>query len=387
MNLGFSESQEMLRRTAREFLESNCPATLVRELENSEKGYSPELWKKVAEMGWLGILFPSRYGGADGTLIDQLALSEEIGRAILPSPMITSSVLSGLTIINSGTEKQKARILPQMARGDVIVTLALIEPSEWHNDALIGVHAIPDKGSYIINGTKLFVPYANVADYLICVTRTDLDHESKAPPDAQDVELTLFVVNQAAPGITIIPLESTAGYKQHEILFTDVRVPAANMLGELGCGRAPLAKAIEYATIIQCSEMVGRAEKILDMVVEYSKVRMAFERPIGNFQAVQHRCADLRVAIDGARLVTYQAAWKLTENMPCTEDISIAKAFAGSTSRIAVETGHAIFAGISFALEHDMQLYTMRSKISESYLGDSDFHLTRLSENMANNTS
>ena len=130
MNLGFSESQEMLRRTAREFLEANCHTTLVRELENSEAGYSRALWKKMAQLGWLGILFPSRYGGTDGTLIDHMPLSEEIGRAILPSPMITSTVLSGLILMNSGTEEQKARILPQMAMGDMIVTLALIEPSE-----------------------------------------------------------------------------------------------------------------------------------------------------------------------------------------------------------------------------------------------------------------
>ena len=391
MDLGLSEQQEMLKQSGREFLESECPTSLVREMEESEKGYSPELWRRMAEVDWLGILFPPQYGGAGGSLVDQVALSEEIGRAILPSPMLTSTVLSGLTILNGGSGEQKARLLPQMARGETIVTLALAEPGGWLDGAPMDVHAVADDGDYVINGTKLFVPYAHVASHLLCVTRTSGGiTSSEAPSDSQGGKwngVTLFLVDPGSSGVTIALMESTAGYKQHEVRFQDVRVPRENMVGKLDRGWGPLEEAKEWATVVQCAEMVGRAEKVLEMVVDYSKVRVAFGRPIGNFQAVQHRCADLRVAVDGARVVTYQAAWKLAEGIPCPEDVSMAKAFVGSASRLAAETGHAVFAGISFTMEHDMQLYTMRSKIAEANLGDTDFHLDRVSEHMARSAS
>ena len=385
MDFGLSEPQEMLRRTARDFLESECPTTVVRELEASERGYSPELWRKMADLGWLGILLPSQYEGADGTLIDQVVIAQEMGRVLLPSPVLTSTVLSGQVLLNAGSEEQKARLLPQMARGAVIVTLALAEPGGWL-DGASEVRAVADGKDYIINGTKLFVPYAQVADHLLCVTRTS-DHihpETSSAHQSEDQRgVTLFLVDAQAPGVVIKPLESTAGYKQHEVRFQDVRVPTENMVGKLDLGGGPLAQAIELGTVVQCAEMLGRAEKVLEMVVEYSKARVAFGRPIGSFQAVQHRCVNLRVAVDGARLVTYQAAWKLAEGLPCSEDVSMAKAVAGSASRLATENGHSVFAGIAFTVEHDMQLYSMRSNIDEANLGDTDYHLSKVSEQMA----
>ena len=365
MDLGLSEQQEMLSRAAREFLEAECPTTLVRELEDSDRGYSPELWRKMADLGWLGQAFPGQYGGSDGTLIDQVALFEEIGRAILPSPILTSTVLCGQTILYGGSEDQKASLLPLISRGDTIATLALAEAGAGFDGGDISVTATADGGDYVINGTKLFVPYAHVADYLLCVARTSGGD-------------SLFLIDSKTPGVNVTLLQSVAKYKQHEVALRDVRVPGTNMVGQLDQGRGPLGKAVDWATVVQCGEIVGRSQKVLDLVVDYSKVRVQFGRPIGSFQAVQHQCADLRVAVDGARLVTYEAAWKLAEGRPCSEDIAIAKAFAGSASRQATAVGHGIFAGIAFTVEHDMQLYMMRSKIQEANLGDTDFHLDNL---------
>jgi alkylation response protein AidB-like acyl-CoA dehydrogenase len=177
-------------------------------------------------------------------------------------------------------------------------------------------------------------------------------------------------------------MKSVGAHRQYEIEFRDVKVPESQHLTGAAGGGA-LSEALDWATVAQCGEMVGRAERVLEMVVDYSKSRVQFGRPIGSFQAVQHRCADLRVAVDGARLLTHQAAWKLSRGTPAGEDVSMAKAYCGSLSRRATEAGHSIFAGIAFAREHDMHLYTARSKISEANLGDTDAHLARIGKPLA----
>ena len=378
MDLGLSEQQEILKRTAREFLEAECPTSLVRELEYSEQGYSPELWKKMAHLGWLGQAFPPEYGGEGASLIDQVVLFEEMGRALLPGPLLPSAVLSGQALVRAGSENQKAGLLTGMARGETIVTAPLPEPGTGPGEGGLGLAAAD--GGYLLNGALLFVPYAHVANYVLCAASSNGD--GRATEDSRAPGVTLLLVDTGSPGVTVNLMESVAGYKQHEVLFQDVRVPGDRVLGQAGRGESPLASAREWATVVQCAEMVGRAQKILEMVVEYSKNRVQFGRPIGAFQAVQHRCADLKLAVDGAQLVTHQAASKVAQGFPCPEDIAMAKAAAGALSRLAVTAGHTIFAGIAFTLDHDMQLYTQRSKLAEANLGDTDFHLDRLGDQM-----
>ena len=374
MDLALSEHQQLLQRTAREFLEAECPITLVREMEDTEEGYSPELWRKMAGLGWLGLAIPTEYGGEEGSLLDQAVLFEEIGRAMVPGPLIPSCVLGVQAILESGSDEQKAKLLPAMARGDIIVTATVSEPGIDYGDET-AVQAVPDGRGYLLDGATLFIPYAHSADYILCVAGAQVQTFAAKL-------LTAYLVDPRSAGVATVLMESIAGYKQHQVTFQQVRVTEDSVLGAPGGAFASLARAEDWATIVQCAEIVGRSEKVLEMVVEYSKNRVAFGRPIGSFQAIQHQCADLRVAVDGARLVTRQAAWKLTEGLPCAEDISMAKAHAGSLSRQATATGHGIFAGIAFTVEHDMQLYTMRSKIAEVNLGDTDFYLDRLAEQM-----
>jgi alkylation response protein AidB-like acyl-CoA dehydrogenase len=377
MDLGLSEQQEILRRTAREFLEAECPTSLVREVEHSEQGYSPELWKKMADLGWLGQAFPPEYGGDGASLIDQVVLFEEIGRALLPGPLLPSSVLSGQALLRAGSEDQKVGLLPSMAQGETIVTAPMPEPGTGPGD---GLRLTAADGGYVLNGAMLFVPYAHVARYVLCAAGPG--GNGLAPEGSQASEVSLFLVDTGGPGVTVNLLESVAGYKQHEVLFRDVAVPGERILGQAGRGQASLSSATEWATVVQSAEMAGRAQKILEMVVEYSKARVQFGRPIGAFQAMQHRCADLKAAVDGAQLVTHRAAWKVTRELSCPEDIAVAKAAAGALSRLAVTAGHTIFAGIAFTMDHDMQLYTQRSKVAEANLGDTDFHLDRLGDHM-----
>ena len=381
MDLALSEQQQLLQRTAREFLEAECPIPLVREMERTEEGFSAPLWKKMADLGWLGLAIPSEFDGAGGSLIDQEVLFEEIGRALVPGPLLPSCVLATQILLRASSQNQKIDLLPPMARGEIIVTTVLSEPETGPGSAGLGLQAVGDGSGYLLEGARLFVPYAHVADYILCTAETDSSSGTSRPSGAGG-GATLFLVDTTTAGVKTDLLESVAGYKQHEVVYDQVRVQEDAVLGRVGGGYDYLAEAEEWATVVQCGEIVGRSEKVLELVVEYSKNRVQFGRPIGTFQAVQHKCADLRVAVDGARLVTRQAAWKLTEGLPCSEDVSMAKACAGSLSRLAAATGHGIFAGIAFTVEHDMQLYTMRSKIAEANLGDTGYHLARLAEQM-----
>ena len=375
MDLGLSEQHEILKRTARQFLQAESPLSLARELEDSELGYSPELWKKMAGLGWLGLGFPTRYGGAEGSLVDQVVLFEEIGRAMVAGPILPSSVLVSQVLIGAGTDRQKQELLPFMAQGKVVIS-ALLTGEIYGSGAGLQFRPGSDGNGYVLNGTILFVPFAQVADYILCAAQ-----QSSGEPQ-NGYSATVFLVDTGTSGLTVNLLESVAGYKQHEVLFQEVQVPGECVVGNTGQGQEAMTLPRQYTTVVQCAEMVGRAQKILEMVVEYSKTRIQFGRPIGSFQAIQHQCADLRVAVDAARLLTYQAGWKLEQEIPCAQDVAMAKACAGSVSRQAVATGHGIFAGIAFTVEHDMQLFTMRSKIAEANLGDTDFHLATLGERM-----
>ncbi|MCH7738059.1 MAG: acyl-CoA/acyl-ACP dehydrogenase [Chloroflexi bacterium] len=363
MDFGLTEQQEILRRSAREFLEAECPTSLVREAEESGDGHSPELWRKMAGLGWLGISLPERYGGTGGSLTDQTVLFEEAGRALTPGPLLTSSVLAAQIVLNAGNDTQKADLIPRVVSGEVILTLA-------RGDRL---ETASRDGGLTLSGESSFVSHAGLASHIICATR---------PAVGAWPETTLVLVDPQADGVFKTAMESIANYPQYLVEFDDVPLPDDAVLGEIAAGQPALELAVQRATVVQCAETLGRAQKVLEMVVEYANNRVAFGRPIGTFQAVQHRCADLRVAVDSGRMLTYQAAWKLDQGLPAGEEVSMAKAQAGTLSRTATEAGHSIFAGISFTLEHDMQLYSARAKIAEANLGDTEYHLDRLAAHM-----
>jgi len=367
MDLGFSEEQEMLRTTARDFLTNECPADLVKQLAEDEKGYSPEMWKKMAELGWMGLTFPEEYDGMGMTFLDLVVLLEEAGRACLPGPYFSTVVLAGYTIMEAASEEQKKELLTKIANGDLIVTLAITEPSARYEPDAITVKASPDKDDYVINGTKLFVPDANIADYIICVARTT---DGASPEEG----LTLFLVDAKSPGITTTLLKTIAGDKQCEVIFEDVRVPKENIIGELDKGWPVVEKVLEKATVGLCAQMVGGAQKALDMSVDYAKERVQFGRPIGSFQAIQHYCANMVTDVDGSKYITYEAAWKVSEGLPATMEVSMAKAWVNEAYRRVTLLGHQIHGAIGFCEDHDMPLYFKRAKGSEPTFGDADFH-------------
>jgi alkylation response protein AidB-like acyl-CoA dehydrogenase len=374
MNLALSEEQEMLRKMARDFLTDKLPKTVVKEVEQSEAGYSPELWQEMAGLGWMGLAFPEKYGGSGMSFLDLAILLEEMGRACLPGPYFSSVILGGLAIADVGSDEQKQQYLPKIASGEIIFTLALTEASAQY-DADIETKATAYKDGYIINGTKLFVPDAHIANYMLVVARTD----EKAKGEEG---LTIFIVDGKSPGISSIVLNTIANDKLCQVVFKDVKVPKENILGELNQGWKEIQKIIQRAAVAKCCEMVGCIQQALDMTVSYAKERKQYDRPIGSFQVIQHYCADMATDVDGTRLSAYQAAWMLSEGLPCAKEIAIAKAWAGEACQRVMALAHQIHGAIGVTIDHDLQYYTRRAKAAEVSFGDANFYREVVAQEM-----
>jgi len=367
MDLGLSEEQEMLKKSARDFLKRECPKQLVRQLDESQEGYSSELWRKMAELGWLGLVFPEKYGGSGRDFLDLAILLEEMGYNVVPGPFFSTVVLGGLTILTAGNEEQKMEFLPKIARGEMILTLALTEPSASYDAASVKTKAVNRDDKYGIRGTKLFVLNANVADYILCVARTK---ETKDPEDG----ITVFLVDARSPGLTCTLLKTLARDKQCEVVLDNVTVSERSVVGKRDEGWPMVKDILQKAAVAKCAEMVGGAQAALDMAVNYAKERVQFGRPIGSFQAIQHYCANMAMDVGGSRFVTYKAAWKVSEGLPAALDAAIAKAWVSEAYGRVALSAHQIFGAIGFTMDHDIHLYYRQAKAAEIVFGGADFH-------------
>jgi alkylation response protein AidB-like acyl-CoA dehydrogenase len=372
MDFDFNEVQEMLRKDARRFLAEKCTKAYVRKMEEDEKGFTSELWKEMAGLGWMGLVFPEKYGGLDMTFLEMAVLLEEMGRACLPGPYFSTVFLGGLPILEAGTEEQKQEFLPKIASGEIIVTTALTEPSGVYDPSGIEIKATAQGDKYIIDGTKLFVTDAHVANYMIVAARTTPGKSSKG--------ISLFLVDAKSPGIKCTMLKTIASDKQCEVVFNKVAVPGKNLLGKLDHGWPLVERLMLLAAAGKCAEMVGGAQQVLEMTVEYAKQRIQFGKPIGTFQAVQHHCANMATDVEGSRFITYEAAWMLSQNMPCAKEVAMAKAWVSDAYRRVVSLGHQVHGGIGFTKDHDMQLYFRRAKAAEVLFGDGDYHREKVAQ-------
>ena len=365
MDVGFSEQQEMLRKMARDFLTAECPKRLVRDMEDDAVGHPRELWQKMAELGWHGLAFPEEYGGGGGTFLDLAVLLEEMGRACLPGPFLSTIVLGGLPILDLGNEEQKREFLPQIVRGAIVMTLALTEADAKYVPSGINVSAVSDGQGHTINGAKLFVPYAHVCDWIVCAART---MEGRA---SLEESISLFLVDKKSPGVSCDLLLTIAHDKQCEAKFHNVKVSNEDILGG---GWNGITKILQKATVAKCVEMVGEAQQVLEMSVDYAKTRVQFGRPIGSFQAIQHHCANMAVDVEAARLMAYKVAWLISEGLPCDREASAAKVWVNEACRRVMALGHQIHGAIGFTWDHDMQLFSRRAVAGRVSFGDSDFH-------------
>ncbi len=366
MDFELTEEQKILKDSAKDFLANECPKEKVREVEETEAGYSSELWKKMAELGWMGLLLPEEYNGSGFTFEDLTVLLDEIGYNICPVPYISTVVLGGLTILSHGSDEQKKEYLPKIAGGEAIFSFAMTEKDGLYDADAIHVKAEASGDDFVINGTKLFVSYANIADYLICVSRTK---EGSNPEDG----ITAFIIDAKAPGIECEVLETLTRDKQCEVVFNNVKVSKKNILGEPGKGWPVVKDALEKAAVALCAEMIGGARAVLDLSVQYSGERVQFNRPIGSFQAVQHHAANIWLDLKASRVLTEKAAWLITKGLPATKMIAMAKARTGESYRRITTLGHQIHGAISFTMENDVYLYHRRSVVGDLTFGNSDY--------------
>jgi alkylation response protein AidB-like acyl-CoA dehydrogenase len=370
MDLGLSEEQQLLQQNARDFLEKECPESLVRAMEEDEKGYSPELWKKMADQGWQGLLIPEEYGGAAFNFMDLMVLIEEFGRHLVPGPFISTQVGGVIALLEAGSDEQKQKYLPQIASGEAIWTLAYTEPSGRFDLDAIELEAKKGAGGYVLNGTKLFVPDAHVSDFMTVVAKVG------GKP-------AMFIVETKGKGVSTTVLKTIADDKQCEVVFENVEVASDNLLGGEN-GEEALKAIICKATVTECAYLVGLAQMDFEISVNYAKERVQFGRPIGSFQAIQHKAADMVTDVDGARFITYKAAWSVAENEPDADMmVHMAKAWTSEATRRVVAHGQQIHGGIGFTKEYKIQLFFRRQKRAELFWGDADFHREKVADLLA----
>ncbi|MGD0765225.1 MAG: acyl-CoA dehydrogenase family protein [Dehalococcoidia bacterium] len=377
MDLGLSEEQELLRNFARDFLEKECPESLVREMEEDEKGYSPQLWKGMVDQGWLGLIVPPEHGGSGMGFLDLVILTEEFGRALVPGPFLSTQSGGAIPLLDAGSEAQKKEHLPKIAAGEEIWTLAMTEPSARFDAEGVQLEAKVDGDKLVLNGTKLFVRDAQVADYLLVAVRT------KKGAAAED-GITLVAVDAKSPGISYTALRTIGSDKQAEVKFENVAVPKANVIGDIDKGWPLLNKLLLKAAALECAYLVGLAQMDFEITVNYAKERVQFGRPIGSFQAIQHKCADMVTDVDGARFLMYKAAWSVAGDEPDAEQsVHMAKAWCNEATRRVVAHGQQIHGGIGFTKDYKIQLYFRRQKMADLMWGDADFHRELVAQSLA----
>jgi alkylation response protein AidB-like acyl-CoA dehydrogenase len=366
MDFAFSEEQEMLRASARDLLARECPPAYVRRMMEAEHAWDESLWRKLADLGWTGLGIPEAYGGV-GTFLDLVVVLEEAGRALLPGPFFSTMGLAVPALLEAGSEAQKREVLSAIAEGRVRATVAVTEPAgRWDADG-VALAAQRTGDGWTLDGVKLFVPDAGVADHAVVAARTRSGGEDG---------VSLFLVSGRPAGMTVTPLRTLDMTRRwYEVRFESVQVPAAAVMGSADRGWAPLRRALDWGAAGLCAEMVGGAQHVLDTSVEYAKTRQQFGKPIGIYQAVSHKLADMLLETESARSATYYAAWAVDADAPDRSlAASMAKAYTSDAYRRAAGNGIQVHGGIGFTWEHDMHLYFRRAKASEVTLGDATYH-------------
>ena len=376
MDYEFTKDQNMIRQAAKDFLEKECSKEKVRHLRDDEKAYDPEMWKKMLDLGWMGIVLPEEYGGIGGEFLDLLVIMEEMGKNILPSPFFPTVALCSMPILKYGNAEQKSENLTSIATEGQIWTLAINEFDADYQASDIKLAATAGGEGYILNGVKLFVPYAKSAAKMIVIART-------AATGNPEEGITAFLVDAQSPGIAYEPMPVTARDARCEVTFKDVKVSKKNVLGEVNKGWEIVDYILTYAPVLKAMEMAGGVQAVLGITTKYASERIQFGKPIGSYQAVQHRLVDLLTQAEGLRYLTYEAAWKINAGQPSKFLSSLAKLKANSVYQKACIDGIYLHGAIGFTEELDIGLYHIRSKAFEFEVGGTDLHRDRIVDELA----
>lgn len=352
MDLDFTEEQDMLREMVRGVCEQYANLDVVRAMEDDAVGYPVDLWAQLAELGILGMTIPEEHGGSGMTMQEGVVVYEELGRALAPLPHLVSAVVSAGAILTGGSAEQIAEWVPKLASGEAIFTPAWTEPDNGFGPKGVQVEAVADGDGFTITGTKQHVYFASSAQRLIVLARTG------AEPTAID----LFLVDPAADGVTLTQKMSISSDTQYRVDFAGVKVSAADRIGPAGSGWATWQTVMNDAMILQAAYANGGNEHALDITVQYSKDREQFDKPLGAFQALSHDMADAKTALDGSKVLNYEAAWAHSLGRPVTKLAAMSKLFACNSYRDTTAMAQQIFGGVGFTLEYEIQLYFRRAK-------------------------
>ncbi len=375
MDFGLTAEQKMLKHSAREFFFKEVNSALVRALEQDDKGYSPKIWTKMSRLGWIGLLVPEKYGGEGLDLLNMALVLEEMGQTALPGPFFVSAVVSAFILLEAASEPQKQCFLPELASGNKIFTAAWHETNTAISAADVSATAVRHGDCYTLNGTKSFVPYANVADYIIVAARTAEQNDSSEG-------ISLFLLDRRAPGCTVTAIDTTCGETECELELDQVHIPSESLLGKVNEGWVILQRVFPKCAVAKCAEMIGGGAKVLDMTVAYAKIREQFGRPIGSFQAVQHHCANMKTCLDTSVLMTYQACSAISDDKPWEKQAAMCKAWVNESLRKLAALGHQVMGGFGFMEEADHQLYTRRMRTAETMFGNATYYRELVAQSM-----
>jgi alkylation response protein AidB-like acyl-CoA dehydrogenase len=355
LDLDFSQEQEMLRQTVRDVLDRHCPLSVVRQMEDDPVGYPTALWDQFGELDLIGLLLPEEHGGSGMTLIEGVALYQELGRSLAPVPHLVSAVLCGGVLATAGNEAQKEEWLRPIASGETIVTPAWLEPENGYSPWGVELRAQEADGGWRLHGVKRHALFAQAAQRLLVLARSG---------DAEG-DIDLFLVDPMAQGVTLRQQFSVASDTQYEVTFDQVAVTVADRVGPAQSGWSTWQSVLEGALVLLGAQAVGGARYALEITTQYAKDRQQFDKPLGAFQALAHNLADAITALDGAEQLVHEAAWAGATGRSLTRLAPMAKLFACSTFRDITAMAQQLFGGIGFTLDFDIQLYFRRAKTQQ----------------------
>jgi len=370
MDITLNKTQKDIAREARRFLSKECDVEYVQEMFDDERGFTDDKWEKMVEMDWMAMRIPEEYGGMGMEQIDISMILEEMGRIVAPGPFFSTVMLAAETIIQAGNDAQKKKYLTPIADGELKGTLALHDPDGGTDVEYIAMEASADGDGFILNGTKLFVPDAHLADFAVTAARTEQG-------DTPDHGITLFLVDLESEGVTRTILPTMDGTRKlSTIALKDVKLDKESVLGEINKGWKPLKKALQRAQVGICAECVGGASRVVELATDYSKVRVQYDLPIGSYQAVKHMCAQMFVYAESSKSLLYWAAWAQDHGDEREAELSAsaAKAYCADAFTKVAGNGIQVLGGTGFTKENEMHLYLKRAKANQAALGDSDYH-------------
>ena len=377
MDFKFTEEQEILRKSVRNFMDKECPREYVRELDEKEE-FPFELYKKMAKLGWYGLPFPEEYGGSGCGPLDFIMVGEELCRFSYEiGAGYGVPIFNALTLLHHGSEEQKNRYIPKVVNGEMMWSIALTEPNAGSDVASLVTSAVPEGDEFVVNGQKVFITGADVANIMTMAVRTDKDL-----PRHKGVSMLLVDPKSLGVNIRVIKTLGRKIIHATELFLEDVRVPKGNLVGELNGGWEVLMSGLELERLFACAGYIGNAQTVVDDALEHAKQRVQFGRPIGTFQAIGHMLADMQTEVDAARLLTYRAAWMVEQRTPCIREVSMAKLFGSETLARLTNQGMQIMGGYGYSMEYDMQRYFRDARIITVSAGSSQMQRNIIARQM-----